>query len=297
MKYPVIAFTRLLGAVALSTLIVACGSSGGDDDDAAGGGLVDTSVDFRVTCTVTDSLAKTPVQDALVTFKIDGIDPSATSTRTGPDGKCAPLDIKAANVTGLTQVAASVVKDNYEPAQFTCAITFGGTPCVGTVDLVPLATNTSLPENGDVVTHLGDNTFDGTINSKFQSATVGLSADFPIAKEDWGDKLQANPSWTRATVVLDAKGWQTTIAPNCKNTITIIGGVGSQSQPGGNSDINGEWSSSTFDFDVAQIGRTGPATLRLVSGLCSTDYDDFEINRIRVYYCDASAGVSCAPKP
>lgn len=296
MKYPVIAFTRLLGAVTLSTLIAACGGGGGDDDDVAGGGggSVDTSVNFRVTCTVLDTATRKPVEGALITFKIEGINPSP-STTTGADGKCVPLDIKAADITGVIQVAASVVKAGYEPGQFTCPVITGGVTCQGDVPLVPLATNTSLPVNGDVVTHIGDGIFDGTINSQFQTDVVGTSADFPIA--DWGTKLQANPAWTRATVVLDAKGWQTTISPVCKNTIAIVGSAGSQSQPGGDSASSGDWSESKFDFDVAGIGISGPATLRIVAGMCPQDLDDFETNRIRVYYCDASAGVSCAPKP
>jgi hypothetical protein len=164
-----------------------------------------------------------------------------------------------------------------------------------------LATNTSLPGNGNVVTHIGDGIYQGTINSQFQTDAVGLSADFPIA--DWGTKLQANPSWTRATVKLEAKGWQTTIAPACNNTIAMAintpsGEVIKQSKPGGDSQLDGSWSQSTFDFDVATVGTSGPVTLRITAGVCGTgDLDDFETNSIRVYYCDGSAGVSCAPKP
>jgi hypothetical protein len=292
MKYPVIAFTRLLGAVTLSTLIAACGSGGGDDDDIVAVPAVPSDI-FRVTCTVIDTVSLKPVDGALITFKIEGINPSP-STTTGADGKCVPLDIKAADLTGLTQVAASVVKENYEPGQFTCPVTTGGVTCPGNVPLRPLATNTSLPENGDVVTHIGDGLFDGTANSQFQTAAIGPSADFPIA--DWGTKLQANASWTRATVVLEAKGWQTTLCPG--NTIALVGSAGSVAKAGGDSAANGDWSESSFDFDVAQVGRSGSATLRITSGVCaSKDLDDFETNRIRVYYCDASAGVSCAPKP
>ncbi len=299
MKYPIVAFTRLLSAVALSTLIAACGSGGGDDGDAAGGGggSVDTSVNFRVSCTVIDKATLQLVEGAVITFKIDGINPSP-STTTGADGKCVPLDIKAADVTGVTQVAASVVKAGYEPGQFTCPVTTGGATCQGDVPLVPLATNTSLPGNGDVVTHIGDGIYQGTINSQFQTDAVGLVADFPIA--DWGTKLQANPSWTRATVKLEAKGWQTTIAPACNNTIALVDGAGvvKQSKPGGDSQLDGSWSQSTFDFDVATVGTSGPVTLRITAGVCGTgDLDDFETNSIRVYYCDGSAGVSCAPKP
>lgn len=314
MNYAVIAFTRLLGAVALSTLIAACGSGGGDSttDEAP---IVPSAVPsdtFRVTCKVIDGAVAlldpqaSLVEGAVVTFNIEGINPSP-STRTEADGKCVPLDIKAADVTGLTQIAASVVKAGYEPGQFTCPVTTGGTACNGAVALVPLAANTSLPVNGDVVTHIGDGIFDGAINSQFQTNAVGPFANFLIA--DWATKLAANQVsvlsvWTKATVVLEAKGWQTTVFPTCKNKIELINdGGGSDTLDGGDSPSGGGWGSSTFTFDVEKVGRTGSVALRITAGLCGTsptDIDDVETNKIRVYFCDATTFTTdgaCGPKP
>ncbi len=297
MNYAVIAFTRLLGAVALSTLIAACGSGGGDTS-TDGTAVVPPAVPsdtFRITCTVyeTANLLPVPVDNALVLLNVKDTSYNAT---TGSDGKCV-LEVPAAAVTGLTQVAVSVVKDGFEPAQFVCETTT--TACNKPVVLVRITPNTSLPENGDVVTHIGDGTFDGQINSQLQTDKVGSSADFTIT--DWGTKLLANPGWTRATVVLDAKGWQTTVAPGCDNKIAIVGDVGSPSQAGGDSNSDGDWTpSKNFEFDIAQVGRTGAPKLRITSGLCGTstvDIDDFETNRIRVYYCDDATVGACVPKP
>jgi hypothetical protein len=300
MKNPVISFTRLFSTVILSTAIAACGSGGGDDDGGGGGGggggsVVPSDI-FRVTCTVIDSKSFAFVEGASITFKIEGINPSPGTT-TGADGKCIPLDIKAADVAGLTQIAASVVKAGYEPGQFTCPLTTGGTSCQGDVPLVPLAPNTSIPGNGDVVTHIGDGAYSGEVNSQFQTAAVGTFADFPIAIADWGAKLRANPTWTRATVVLEAKGWQTTLCPG--NTIALVGSAGSVAKAGGDSAANGDWSDSSFDFDVTQVGKSESATLRITAERCNTptsDFDDVETNRIRVYFCDGTTSGPCAPQ-
>jgi hypothetical protein len=292
MKHPITTFTRLFGAAALSTLVAACGSGGGDSDS---GPVVPSSV-FRITCTVVEQVggSEVAVDNASVVFNAKG---NNYSTATNPAGKCT-LDVPAADVQGSpTFPAATVSKDGYEPNAIICQNATTGTACDQKVTLVRLSTNTSLPENGDVVMHIGDGRFDGQINSQLQKDTDGQSFDFTIA--DWGTKL-INPAWTRATVVLDSKGWQTTNSPGCANTISILGqGGGSDSLPGGNSLTTGEWTVWRSTFDVAKIGRTGPATLRIASGVCAGgtgDIDDVETNRIRVYYCDAT-GASCGPTP
>lgn len=297
MKHHLTAFNRLLVAAAFSTLVAACSGGGG------GGGsstpVVPSDV-FRITCTVVESVGgnKVAVEDATVIFNAKG---NSYNTQTNASGKCS-LDVPAADVqaaagSSLTWAAASVVKDGFEPNTIICQNAKTGTACDQEVVLVRITTNTSLPDSGDVVMHIGDGSFDGQINSKLQKTTDGQSFDFTIG--DWGTKLAAHPEWTRATVVLDAKGWQTTIAPSCNNTIAIAGNVGTQIQAGGNSNADGEWSISKFEFDIAQIGRSGAATLRVASGNCGggADIDDVETNRIRVYFCDAATVGECTPKP
>jgi hypothetical protein len=177
--------------------------------------------------------------------------------------------------------AASVTKDGYEPQTILCPKLQGGQSCTQDVSLVPLADNVSIPVGGDIVMHLGDDQFEGTVNSRFQKATDGAQLSFVIA--DWADKVRAG--YTRATVYLDAKGWQT---DSCRNLIGLAGDLGEVNLPGGNSPSEGYWAGGKqvpFDFNVLQIGQQR-AELRIISGACNgtSDIDDFEIQRIRVYF-------------
>jgi hypothetical protein len=87
--------------------------------------------------------------------------------------------------------------------------------------------------------------------------------------DDWADKVKAG--YTKATVYLDAKGDAGTVALS-----------------GGNSPPDGYWAGGKqvpFEFPVAQIGMQR-AEVRVSAGTCNgtTDLDDFEINRLRVYF-------------
>lgn len=294
MNHHPIAFTRLLGAAAVLTLVAACGSGGGGSGDS---GPVVPSTVFRITCTVVEQVGGSKVAVAGADVVFSGKSGNLPAT-TDSNGKCT-LDVPAADAqtaggSALTWTAASVTKAGYEPNTIICPRATTGTACDQEVLLVRVTTNTSLPEFGDVVMHVGNGAFGGEINSRFQKDPDGPSFDFTIA--DWESKLALNSTWTRATVVLDAKGWQT---PLCANTIAIVGAGGSQVRPGGDSPVDGNWGVESFNFDVAAIGRTGATALRITSGVCTgtTDIDDVETNRIRVYYCNATGDTACGPTP
>ena len=121
--------------------------------------------------------------------------------------------------------AASVTATGYEPQTILCPTLQGGQACVQDVRLIPLAANVSIPEGGDVVMHVGDDRFGGTINSQFQKKPDGAELNFKI--NDWAKQV-GKAGITKATVVLDAKGWQTTIAPGCKNVIELVGDAGTE---------------------------------------------------------------------
>ena len=148
--------------------------------------------------------------------------------------------------------------------------------------MIPLAANISIPVGGDKVMHLGDDLFQGSVNSQFQKSTDGVELVFRIA--DWADQIKA-PGITKATVYLDAKGWQSNI---CSNLIGLSGDIGTVALPGGVSPAEGYWAGGRqvpFEFAVARVGTLN-AELRITSGTCNgtTDIDDFEINRIRVEF-------------
>jgi hypothetical protein len=203
------------------------------------------------------------------------------TTQTNADGKCT-LDLPAAEVAGVQYPAATVAKAGYEPQTILCIRLQGGQACEQDVKLVPLAANVSIPVGGDTVMHLGDDLFQGSVNSQFQKASDGIELSFRIA--DWADQVKA-PGITKATVYLDAKGWQSNI---CDNQIALSGDAGISVLSGGVSPAEGYWAGGRqvpFVFDVAKVGTLN-AELIVTSGKCSgtTDLDDFEINRIRVEF-------------
>lgn len=263
--------SRRLAAALLAAVLASCGGGGGDDE-------VDVPLNtVRLACDVADAATGAPVADATVNYQAGSTE---YKTQTKANGSC-ELILPAAEVAGVPFPAASVIKGGYEPQTFLCPKLQGGQSCAQKVLLNPLAANVSIPVGGDIVMHLGDDIFEGAANSQFQKKTDGAQLTFVIA--DWAAKVQAG--YTKATVYLDAKGWQTV---QCQNLIGLAGDVGEVNLPGGNSPADGYWAGGKqvpFEFRVSQVGSQR-AELRITSGSCSgtSDLDDFEINRIRVYF-------------
>ncbi len=113
---------------------------------------------------------------------------------------------------------------------------------------MPLAANVSIPEGGDVVMHVGDDLFGGTINSQFQKKPDGAELNFKI--NDWATQV-GKAGITKATVVLDAKGWQT------------IDGSGLQERdPAGRRRRHGDASRRRFTGQW-QLGRRPSSAVRI----------------------------------
>jgi hypothetical protein len=266
----VISMPRRYGAALLAALLASCGGDGGDQ-------VVVPADTVRLACDVADATSGAAVSNATVNYQAGATE---YKTQTNSDGSCV-LNMPAAEVAGVTFPAASVIKDGYEPQTILCPTLQGGQSCTRDVLLIPLAANVSIPVGGDIVMHLGDDKFVGVVNSQFQKETDGAQLSFVIA--DWAAKVQAG--YTKATVYVDAKGWQT---DRCQNLIGLVGDVGEINLPGGNSPANGFWGGGKqvpFEFTVAQVGSQR-AELRITAGACAgtTDLDDFEVNRLRVYF-------------
>lgn len=266
-----LAASRLCGVSLLAALLASCGGGSSGESVAV---PLDT---VRLACNVTDQATGTAVADARVNYQAGSAE-FATQTRS--DGSC-ELSLPAAAVAGVAFPAASVEKPGYEPQTILCGKLQGGDTCANSVQLIPLADNVSNPVGGGIVMHLGDDLFEGSVNSQFQKKTDGAELVFVI--DDWAAKVKAG--YTKATVYLDAKGWQTIV---CNNLVALAGDVGTVTLPGGNSPSDGYWGGGKqvpFEFPVAQIG-TQRAEVRVTAGACSdtTDLDDFEINRLRVYF-------------
>jgi len=266
----------------ISAFLVACGGGGGGSGaasvgDIGGNGLAVPPESVSLTCNVIDMVSRSPVADADVNYQSGT---GAFATKTDASGNC-ELVMPAAEVAGVPYPAASVKKEGYEPQTMLFEKLQGGKNYFQRVELVPLTTDVSVPVGGEDVMHLGDDLFEGTVNSQFQKKSDGTELAFVIA--DWAVKVAAG--YTKATVYLDAKGWQTDV---CNNLIGLSGDVGTVMLAGGTSPADGYWGGGKqvpFDFSVAEVGSVN-AEVRVTSGTCNgtSDLDDFEINRIRVYF-------------
>lgn len=266
-----LAAPRAFSVALVAALLASCGGGGSGESAPVPRDTV------RLTCDVTDRATGKAVADANVTYQAGTTE---FATRTDADGNCA-LNLPASEVAGVAFPAGSVEKPGYEPQTLLCSKLQGGDTCASSVQIVPLADNVSIPLGGGIVMHLGDDLFEGVVNSQFQKKTDGAELAFVI--DDWAAKVQAG--YTKATVYLDAKGWQT---DRCMNLIGLSGDIGTVTLPGGNSPTDGYWGGGKqvpFEFSVAQVGALR-AQVRVSAGACSgtTDLDDFEINRIRVYF-------------
>jgi len=263
----------LVAALLLYPLLVSCG---GASQDSAGDSPV-APQDVRLTCNVIDRHSRLPVSGAEVNYQSGA---AQFVTQTGADGDC-ELVMPAAEVAGVPYPAASVKKAEYEPQTMLFEKLQGRQNYHQNVELEPLAANVSIPVGGENVMHLGDDAFDGTVNSQFQKKSDGAALAFVIA--DWAAKVKAG--YTKVTVYLDAKGWQSN---DCDNLIGLSGDAGTVMLAGGTSPPDGYWGGGKqlpFEFSVAEVG-TKTAEVRLTSGACkgTSDLDDFEINRMRAYF-------------
>jgi len=293
------AVSRLLGATVLAALLAACGS-GGDSDNGSDSSTPDVipSDVVRVEFTVFDKDTNVAVVGADINYQASDGQYSTKSDREG-SGR---LDLPAAELARTDSPRGTVAKDGYESQTLlfsNCPSLQGGTLCPLAVQMVKLATNVSIPVDGDLVWHLGDSIIvagDPT-NSGFQKDTdtvTLLDADplndrpyLDFAIPDWAAKVRAG-GYTKATVSLDIKGMQTGSCPN--GAIALSGDAGTATLPGANSPAAGTWARESFEFTVADIGAlSANARIRVTTGKCllladPDDYDDFETNQIRVTY-------------
>jgi len=292
MNFNILRLGRRVTYVALALLVSACGGGGSSEEPPPAGFA-------RINCTVSSDAGA--VSGATVSFQTtdaSGVN-KKYETQTGSDGTC-KLDMPLAEVSGVKLPAGSVVKEGYEPQTLLCyGFSKSEVSCTAKVQLIRLAENVSIPVGGDTVWHVGDSNFQGLPNSQLQKKVPdGAVLEFEIT--DWAAQV-AKSNVTRATVVLDHKGWQTSRCPD--NTLALVGDAGTVALEGRESPQDGSWGGGHQEarplvFNVKQVGASS-AKVVVSAGAClgsaGTDLDDFEINRMRVYFC-GSEGPDCIPR-
>lgn len=242
-----------------------------DSDDRAKGGAktgrsLDPSTDEVlgvIRGKVTDAQTRLPIGQAAV--RLDLPDRSAVAAITGPDGSyvlytpqvpdffalSASIEgfvPKSVNVERARLVGRTIVQD-FALERATSAI---------------LATE-AVPD----VHHLGDNRFDGTINSQFQKQSEGseFTIHFDLSES------QLPPKFNRAQVRLMAKGVQ-------RNHRIVIND-NTLSRRLNQAPEDGSFGEFRASFEPS-ILRAGRNTLQIIAAPSSDDIDDFEFVNVQV---------------
>ena len=137
--------------------------------------------------------------------------------------------------------------------------------------LTPMTEADVLVKGGNSLYHLGDDWYDGTINSQFQTTTMGTE---PIFTFTLTQSQLDNYSTLRWYVT--AKG----VNPGYYNNVYINDNISCYL---GESPSDGSYSENYCDTVLnSDIFHFGINTIQFTSGWSSTDYDDFEFTNIYV---------------
>jgi hypothetical protein len=167
--------------------------------------------------------------------------------------------------------AISATSDGYVPSTVSVeAAMLNGDALERDFALDPESAAVIVTEVVPEVHHLGDNRFDGRINSKFQKRSEGAAyrAEFEIAADRWP------PGASRAEVRLMAKGVQR------RHALFINGHILDDRLEGAPRD--GSFGAFAAPFDVSLLVE-GVNTLDVVAAPSDTDIDDFEFVNVQIH--------------
>lgn len=211
---------------------------------------------------VLDAVTGDPLANAVVRLDLPDADPLVA--RTGPDGAYALRPPALPD-----HVAVSASRDGYTPDSANFAASDLSPGRRHDFRLQPVERGVIALEADPVVHHLGDNEFEGRINSQFQKPSEGLVYEVAFRLAD----DQAPPAIVRAEIVLLVKGAQG------RNEIHVNGRLLPERLTGSPRD----GSFGTFRARVpADWLVAGENTLRIRSVHGDVDFDDFEFVNVRL---------------
>ena len=199
-------------------------------------------------------------------LRLDLPDRSPVSVVTGPDGGYV---LFAPEVPDYFALSASA--DGYVPLTANVASAkVKGTTLALDFELHPQSRTLIAIEPVPSVHHLGDNNFDGRINSQFQKKSEGAS----FAAEFHLDDTQLYSAGSKAEIRLLAKGVQR------RHKIVINGTVLDERLNYAPSD--GSFGEFTTTFDSALL-EPGSNTFEIIAKPSSSDIDDFEFVNVQIH--------------
>ena len=226
---------------------------------------------------VTDIETSAPLSDVKIQLDLPG--GAGVTAITGPDGEYSLIAPKVPDHFALSASAPGYLPHSVNvPAR----AVIGRTAEVN-FPLQRAGEYVIAVEADPEVHHLGNDRFEGRINSQFQRQSEGtrFRTRFSFASEH----LSAN--FERATVEMLAKGVQ------CPHQIRINGRRIDQRM--GTSPVDGSFGEFVAEFDPA-ILRAGRNTLVVRNVTCRDDIDDFEFVNIQIRLIPAAGPTDPAPR-
>lgn len=268
-----------LASLLLGLSLVACGGGGDsgttEQQPAAGYALVQG----RLTDTTGTALANAQVYMPFGNNQAWGADTDAQGNFS--------FQARATDFANVNPVALVINKPGFRPRTLYFAGVQAGAryevPTDSSTAAVPLANGEYVPVGLVGLVHVGDASFDGSINSQLQTDSRGRLADFEVLT--WTAELKAR--YSQAVVEFVGRGVQGLI---CTTQVGLaafspVAGVGLQRYANpGNSDANGGFTRFALRLNVADFPVGTPVRFVAIAGQCSNDLDDLELAEVVVRF-------------
>jgi len=268
-----------LASLLLGLSLVACGGGGDsgttEQQPAAGYALVQG----RLTDTSGAALASAQVYMPFGSNQAWGVDTDAQGNFS--------FQARAADFANVNPVALVIHKAGFRPRTLYFAGIQAGAryevPTDSSTAAAPLANGEYVPVGLVGLLHVGDDSFDGSVNSQLQTGSRGRMVDFEVLT--WTAELKAR--YSTAVVEFVGRGVQGLV---CTTQMGLAAfspatgvGIPRYMNPG-NSDANGGFTRFALRLNVADFPAGPPVRFVAIAGQCANDLDDLEIAEVVVRF-------------
>ncbi len=214
-----------------------------------------------------------PLSDAVVSVYADNV---RYSDLTDSDGRYS-IEVPADKFPTTGYISLSITKEAYQPHNETykTPLVAGSTYDSGTsgILMAPCPDCLTVDEKSSELIHLGDDRYQGTINSQFQKATDGTEYEF---------QLEGSAGYGALKLSFEAKGLQPDRF-DMRSSVQFISGAEVVTET--ELDVNAPEDGS-FGLYELEVTNASPITaLKLITrnhGTAGSDYDDWEFTCLYV---------------